>query len=70
MTFPRWEEVFKKIKKEEPLEYTLHSNPNTRKLDHEVLPNIRRAYLHLVASRSLVFPYVELLKWLIDHTDA
>jgi hypothetical protein len=69
-TFPRWEEVFKKIKKEEPLEYTPHNDPDTRKLDDEVLPNIRRAYLHMVASRSPVFPCVELLKWLIDHTDA
>jgi hypothetical protein len=70
MTFPHWEEVFKKIKKEEPLEYTLHSDPDTRKLDDEVLPNICRAYLHMVASQSLVFPCIELLKLLIDHTDA
>jgi hypothetical protein len=70
MAFPRWEEVFKKIKKEEPLEYTPHSDPDTRKLDDEVLPNIRKAYLHMVASRSPVFPCIELLKWIIDHADA
>jgi hypothetical protein len=70
MTFPHWEEVFKKIKKEEPLEYTSHNDPDTRKLDDEVLPNIRRAYLHMVARWSPVFPCIELLKWLIDHTDA
>jgi hypothetical protein len=69
-TFPHWEEVFKKIKKEEPLEYTPHNDPDTRRLDDEVLPNIHKAYLHMVASRSLVFPCIELLKWLIDHTDA
>jgi hypothetical protein len=23
----------------------------------------------MVVSRNLVFPYIELLKWLIDHTD-
>jgi hypothetical protein len=69
-TFHRWEEVFKKIKKEEPLEYTPHSNPDTRKLDDEVLPNISRAYLHMVAIWSPIFPCVALLKWLIDHTDA
>jgi len=50
MEFPHWEEVFKKINKEEPLEYTPHSDPETRKLDDEVLPNIRRDYLHMVAS--------------------
>jgi hypothetical protein len=70
MAFPRWEEVFKKIKKEEPLEYTLHSDPKMRNLNDEVLPNIRRAYLHMVASRSPVFPCIELLKWIIDHVDA
>ena len=46
--FPRWEELFKKIKKEEPLEYTPHNDPDTRKVDDDVLPNIRRAYLHMV----------------------
>ena len=70
MTFPHWEEVFKKIKKEEPLEYTPHNDLDTRKLDDEVLLDICRAYLHMVASRNLVFPCIELLKWLIDHTDA
>jgi hypothetical protein len=69
-TFPRWEEVFEKIKKEEPLNYTPHNDPDTRKLDDEVLPNICRAYLHMVASRYQVFPCIEILKWLIDHTDA
>jgi hypothetical protein len=62
--------VFKKIKREEPLEYTPHSDPETRKLDDDVLPNIRRYYLHMVASRCSVFPCIELLKWLIDHADA
>jgi hypothetical protein len=70
MTFPRWEEVFKKIKREEPLEYTPHSDPDTRNLNDEVLPNIHKDYLHMVASQSPVFPCIELLKWIIDHTDA
>jgi hypothetical protein len=70
MAFPHWEEIFKKNKKEEPLEYTPHSDLDTRKLDDEVLPNIHKEYLHMVASLSLVFPCIELRKWLIDHTDA
>ena len=49
-TFSRWEELFKKIKKEEPLKYTPHSDPDTRRLDDEVLPNVHRAYFHMVAS--------------------
>jgi hypothetical protein len=40
-----------------------------RKIDDEVFSNIRRLYLHMVASRNLVFPCIELLKWLIDHTN-
>jgi hypothetical protein len=70
MAFRCWEEVFKKIKKEEPLEYTPHRDPDTRKLDDEVLPNIHNSYLHMVASRSPVFPCIDLLKWIIDHVDA
>jgi hypothetical protein len=67
--FPCWEELFKKIKREETLEYAPHNDPDTRKLDDEVLRNVRKAYLHMVASRTPVFPCFELLKWLIDHTD-
>jgi hypothetical protein len=70
MEFPHWEEVYKKIKKVEPLEYTPHSDLEMRKIDDEVLPNICRDYLHMVASRSPVFPCIELLNWIIDHTDA
>jgi hypothetical protein len=48
----------------------LHSDHDTRKLDDKVLPNICKAYLHMVASWSSVFPCIELLKWIIDHADA
>jgi hypothetical protein len=41
-----------------------------RKLDDEVFVNIHKAYLHMVARRTLVFPCTELLKWLIDYNDA
>jgi hypothetical protein len=68
--FPCWEDLFKKIKHEEFSEYAPHSDPNTRKLDDEVFVNIRKSYLHMVVSRTLVFPFIELFKWLIDHTDA
>jgi len=40
-----------------------------RKLDDEVFPNIQREYLHTVARRTPVFPCIELLKWLINHTN-
>jgi hypothetical protein len=67
--FPHWGEIFQKIKREEFPEYTPHNDPDMRKLDDEVFLNIQRSYLHMVARRTPVFPCIELLKWLIDHTD-
>jgi hypothetical protein len=69
-TFPRSKELFKKIKKEEPLEYTPHNDLDIRRVDDDVLPNIRRTYLNMMASWTPVFPCIELLKWLVDHIDA
>jgi hypothetical protein len=39
-TFPRWEEIFKKIKWEELPEYTPHNDPDMRRLNDEVLLNV------------------------------
>jgi hypothetical protein len=64
--FPHWRELFKKISREEFPEYIPHSDPDMRKLDDEVFPNIRLSYLHMVASRTPVLPCIELLQWLID----
>jgi hypothetical protein len=69
-TFPQWEDMFKEINHEEFPKYAPHSDPDTRKLDDEVFVNIHKAYLHMVASRTPVFHCIELLKWLIDHSDA
>jgi hypothetical protein len=67
--FLRWEEIFKKIKREEFPKYTPHNDIDTRRLDDEVLLNVRKVYLHMVVSRTPVFPWIELLKSIIDHTD-
>jgi hypothetical protein len=69
-TFPQWEDLFKEIRHEEFPKYAPHSNPDTRKMDDEVLVNIHKAYLHMVVRRTLVFPCIEILKWLIDHNNA
>jgi hypothetical protein len=69
MALPHWGELFNKIIQEEYLEYVLHSDPHVRALDEKVFSNIRWSYLHMVARRTLVFPYIEVLKWLIDHTE-
>jgi hypothetical protein len=69
MTLPHWGELLKKINREEYPEYIPHSDPYVRALDDEVFPNIIRSYLHMVASRTLIFPCIELLKWLINQRD-
>jgi hypothetical protein len=68
-TLPHWEELFKKISREKFRKYIPHSEPDVRNLDDEVFSNIQRSYLHMVARRNMVFPSIELLKCLIDHTD-
>jgi hypothetical protein len=69
MALPHWGEIFNKISREEYLEYIPHSDPDVRVLDDEVFLNIRRSYLHMVASKTPIFPSIEVLKWFINHTD-
>jgi hypothetical protein len=64
-----WGELFKNIIWEEYLKDIPQSDPDVRVLDDEVFQNIQWSYLHMVDRRTPVFPCVELLKWLIDHTD-
>jgi hypothetical protein len=66
---PQWGNLFNRISREEYPEYIPHNDLNIRTLDEQVFSNIQRSYLHMVASRTLVFPYIEVLKWLIDHTN-
>jgi hypothetical protein len=40
-----------------------------RELNDQVFPNIRRFYLHMVASITPIRSFIEVLKWLIDHKD-
>jgi hypothetical protein len=67
MVLPHWGELFNKINCEEYPEYVPHGDPYVRALDDEVLLNIQWSYLHMVARRTLVFPCIEVLKWLINH---
>jgi hypothetical protein len=68
-TLPQWGDIFNKISQEEYPEYIPHNIPDVRELDDQVFPNIRRSYLHMVASRTPIFPCIKVLKWFIDHTD-
>jgi hypothetical protein len=69
MALPHWGDLFNRISREEYPEYVPHSDPDVRVLNDQVFPNIRRSYLQMVASRTPIFPYIEVLKWLIDDTD-
>ena len=40
-----------------------------RKLDDVVFPNIKLSYLHMVAINTLMFTCIELLQWIINHTE-
>jgi hypothetical protein len=66
---PHWGDLFNKINQEDYPEFTPHNDPDVRILDDQVFPNIRRSYLHMVACRTPVFPCIETLGWIIDHTD-
>jgi hypothetical protein len=59
---PQWGDLFKRIIREEYPEYIPYSDPNIRVLDDQVFPNIRRSYLHMVTSKTLVFLYIEVMK--------
>jgi hypothetical protein len=65
----QWGDLFNIISREEYPAYIPHSDQDVRVLDDQVFPNIRRLYLHMVSSRTLVFPCIEVMKWLIDHTN-
>jgi hypothetical protein len=69
MALPHWGELFNKIRWEECPEYIPHNDLDVRALDDEVFLNIQWSYLHMVARRTPVFPYIEVMKWLIDHID-
>ena len=66
---PQWGDLFNRISREECPECIPHNDPDVRALDDQVFPNISRSYLHMVSFRTLVFPCIEVLKWLIDHTN-
>jgi hypothetical protein len=68
VSLPQWGDLFNIINREEFPEYIPHNDPDVRALDEQVFPNIQHSYLHMVARRTLIFPCIEVLKWLIEHT--
>jgi hypothetical protein len=67
---PTWNDLYNKIHHDDFPEFTPHSDPEVRVLDDHVFQNIKLSSLYMVASRTLVFPCVESLEWIINHTNA
>jgi hypothetical protein len=66
---PKLGYIFNRISREEYPEYIPHNDLDIRVLNDQLFPNIRRSYMHMVVRRTHIFPCIEVLKWLIDHTD-
>jgi hypothetical protein len=67
---PVWNDLFIKFKDQEYLESTPHNNLELREVDDSMFLYIRRSRLHSIASRAPFMPCVELIEWVISHTDA
>ena len=65
---PKWGDLFTRIIWKQYSICIPHNNPDVKAFDDQVFPNIQCSYLHMVSYRTLVFPCIEVLKWLIDHT--
>jgi len=67
---PQWGYLFNIIKQKYYPEFIPHSDPDVRVLKDQDFPNIRRSCLHMVSCRTPVFPCIDTLSWIIDHTYA
>jgi hypothetical protein len=68
MVLPHWRDLYIKISQEDYPKFTPQNNLDVIILDDQVFPNIKRSYLHRVACWTPVFPCIEILGWIIDHT--
>jgi hypothetical protein len=66
---PGWNSLFIKFKDHNYLESTPHSDPDLRVVDDQVFQNIRCSRLHLATTRAPVFPCIEAVEWIINHTN-
>jgi hypothetical protein len=69
MVLPQWRDLFNIINQEEYPEYVPHSDLHIRVLDNQVFLNIRWSYIHMVERRTTIFSCIEVLKWIVDHTN-
>jgi hypothetical protein len=69
VVLPHWGDLFNRINQEDYPYFIPQRNPDVNMLDDQVFPNIRRSCLHMVAYQTPVFPCIETLGWIIDHTN-
>ena len=66
---PRWGDLFNRINRENYPEFVPHSDSDVRVLDDQGFPNIQQSFFDMVAYRTPVFPCINTLSWITDHTD-
>lgn len=67
---PQWGDLFHKINLEDYPKFIPHNDPDVRALNDQVFLNIQQSCMHMVAFRTPIFPCIETLGWIIDHTEA
>lgn len=60
----RWEEIFDFFGNREWLKSIIDSHPNINHLE-----GIRKIELHSIASRDKIFPYCDMISWILAHVD-
>jgi hypothetical protein len=61
-------ELYNKIHHDDFPEFIPHRDLKLRVLDDQVFQNIKLLSLYMIAAKNLVFPYIETLEWIINHT--
>jgi hypothetical protein len=61
-------DLYNKIHHDDFPKLNPHSDSEVRVMDDHVFQNIKLSSLYMVASITLILPYVEMLEWIINHT--
>ena len=68
-SLPRWEEILKNFEADIFPDIVPLRHPKKRNYDDKVHVNIKRSNLHLVTTRPPIFPCMEVIKWIINHSN-
>lgn len=68
-SLPIWKEILRNFE-EDSFPYIISlSHLDKRNFDDNVYANINKSKIHLVDERPLVFPYIEVIKWIISFLE-